>query len=45
MDVEESLLDGAVTQHESLSGVNLDEETTDLIRFRQAYQASSQTAG
>ncbi len=41
LDVEESLLEGAVTQRESLSGVNLDEEAADLIRFQQAYQALS----
>jgi len=39
--VEDSLLQGAVTQRESKSGVNLDEEASDLIRFQQAYQALS----
>ena len=40
-DVEHALLDGAIQQRESLSGVNLDEEAADLIRFQQAYQALS----
>ncbi len=40
-DVEESLLNGANAERESISGVNLDEEAADLIRFQQAYQASA----
>ena len=39
--VEESLLQGAIERRESVSGVNLDEEAADLIRFQQAYQALS----
>ncbi|MBI3188559.1 MAG: flagellar hook-associated protein FlgK [Gammaproteobacteria bacterium] len=38
-DVEKTLLDNAIASRESLSGVNLDEEAADLIRFQQAYQA------
>ena len=38
-DVEKTLLDNSVASRESLSGVNLDEEAADLIRFQQAYQA------
>ena len=38
-DVEKTLLDKTVADRESLSGVNLDEEAADLIRFQQAYQA------
>jgi flagellar hook-associated protein 1 FlgK len=38
-EVEGSLLNGANQQRESISGVNLDEEAGDLIRFQQAYQA------
>ena len=30
-----------MAERESLSGVNLDEEAADLIRFQQAYQALS----
>lgn len=41
LDVEESLLDSAIERRESVSGVNLDEEAADLIRFQQAYQAMS----
>jgi len=41
LDVEESLLANAIARHESVSGVNLDEEAADLIRFQQAYQALS----
>ena len=33
--------DQAVTQRDSVTGVNLDEEAVDLLRFQQAYQASS----
>lgn len=33
--------DNAVAAHSSASGVNVDEEAVDLIRFQQAYQASS----
>jgi len=39
--VEESLLQGAIERRESISGVNLDEEAADLIRYQQAYQALS----
>ena len=38
-DVEKALLDNTIARRESLSGVNLDEEAADLIRFQQAYQA------
>ena len=37
---QESLLTQATNARESLSGVNLDEEAANLIRFQQAYQAS-----
>lgn len=33
--------DGAVTARSEVSGVNLDSEAVDLVRFQQAYQASS----
>ncbi|VAW54285.1 Flagellar hook-associated protein FlgK [hydrothermal vent metagenome] len=39
LDVEKSLLQSAFARRESVSGVNLDEEAADLIRFQQAYQA------
>lgn len=43
-----AVLDDAQTQRDSLSGVNLDEEAANVIRFQQAYQAAGQviaTAG
>lgn len=39
LEVEESLLENAIERRESVSGVNLDEEAADLIRYQQAYQA------
>jgi len=40
--VESSLLEQAVAYRESVSGVNLDEEASNLLRFQQIYQASAQ---
>ena len=40
-DVQGSLLNATIERRESVSGVNLDEEAADLIRFQQAYQALS----
>ncbi len=39
---QNNLLDHAVARREELSGVNLDEEAANLIRFQQAYQAAAQ---
>lgn len=36
-----TLLDHAVNSREEVSGVNLDEEAADLLRFQQAYQAAA----
>ncbi|MDF7777520.1 flagellar hook-associated protein FlgK [Sphingomonas sp. AOB5] len=36
-----AIRDSAVAAHASATGVNVDEEAVDLIRFQQAYQASS----
>lgn len=36
------LLNQAIEARESVSGVNLDEEAADLLRFQQAYQAAAQ---
>jgi len=36
------LLEQARTTRESLSGVNLDEEAANLIKFQNAYQAAAQ---
>ncbi len=39
---QQRVLDQAVSTRESISGVNLDEEAANLIRFQQAYQAAAQ---
>lgn len=38
---QETLVEQATAARESLSGVNLDEEAANLIRYQQAYQASA----
>lgn len=38
---QQSLFDQATSSREAFSGVNLDEEAANLIRFQQAYQASA----
>lgn len=40
-EAQSAIRDGAVTARDSVSGVNLDTEAVDLMRFQQAYQASS----
>ena len=40
-DAQESLVGQAYEAQQSLAGVNLDEEAANLIRYQQAYQASS----
>lgn len=40
-EVREELLQQAQSAREQVSGVNLDEEAADLVRFQQAYQASA----
>jgi flagellar hook-associated protein 1 len=39
-DAEQQALDQATAAMQSESGVNLDEEATNLIRYQQAYQAA-----
>lgn len=39
---QESLLNNARAAHESISGVNLDEEAANLLKYQQAYQAAAQ---
>lgn len=39
---QEGLLNQATLARESVSGVNLDEEAADLLKYQQAYQASAQ---
>ncbi|MBI4995855.1 MAG: flagellar hook-associated protein FlgK [Rhodocyclales bacterium] len=40
-EAQQNLADQAVVQMQSMSGVNLDEEAANLIRYQQAYQASA----
>ncbi|MBB4099846.1 flagellar hook-associated protein FlgK [Sphingomonas kyeonggiensis] len=40
-DAQTSIRDSAVSARDSVSGVNIDEEAVDLMRFQQAYQAST----
>ncbi|MES2046744.1 MAG: flagellar hook-associated protein FlgK [Pseudomonadota bacterium] len=40
-DAQSAIRDGAVAARDSVSGVNLDSEAVDLMRFQQAYSASS----
>ena len=40
--MQESLLAQAEAAKSEVSGVNLDEEAADLVRFQQAYQAAAQ---
>ena len=39
---QQALFDQAVQTRDSVSGVNLDEEAVDLVRYQQAYQAAAQ---
>ncbi len=40
-DAQTAIRDGAVTARSEMTGVNLDSEAIDLVRFQQAYQAAS----
>lgn len=42
LDTQTSLYQQAEQSQQSLSGVNLDEEASNLVRFQQSYQASAQ---
>jgi flagellar hook-associated protein 1 FlgK len=42
LESQNAIDEALVQQRESLSGVNLDEEAADLLRFQQAYQAAAQ---
>ena len=42
MLAQSRVLDQAVSRREAVSGVNLDDEAANLIRFQQAYQAAAQ---
>lgn len=37
---EANMLEGTIASQQSISGVNLDEEATNLLRYQQAYQAA-----
>jgi flagellar hook-associated protein 1 FlgK len=39
---QQVLLDNAIDRRESVSGVNLDEEAANLVKYQQAYQAAAQ---
>jgi flagellar hook-associated protein 1 FlgK len=41
VDAQTAIRDGAITARSEMSGVNIDAEAVDLVRFQQAYQASS----
>lgn len=41
-DAQATLLNKAVEEQQNVSGVNLDEEAANLVKFQQAYQASAQ---
>jgi flagellar hook-associated protein 1 FlgK len=40
-DAQNAILEGATSARDAVTGVNLDQEAVDLMRFQQAYQASS----
>ena len=42
VQTESLLMDRAVSARDSVSGVNLEEEAANLLRFQQAYQAAAQ---
>ena len=41
-DAQQVLYDQAQAARDSISGVNLDEEAANMLRFQQAYQAAAQ---
>ena len=41
-EVQRLAYEDSVKQRQSVSGVNLDEEAANLLRYQQAYQASAQ---
>lgn len=40
-DAQQALVDQGVAAREAQSGVNLDEEASNLLKYQQAYQASA----
>jgi flagellar hook-associated protein 1 FlgK len=41
-EAQKALLNQAIEAHKEISGVNLDEEAANLVKFQQAYQAAAQ---
>jgi len=44
-NAQQTLLNNVVAERESVSGVNLDEEAANMLRYQQAYQAAAQMIG
>jgi len=42
LDAQQVLHDQVIAERDSVSGVNLDEEAADMLRYQQAYQAAAQ---
>lgn len=42
LDAQQSIQNQTIAEREAVSGVNLDEEVIDIMRFHQAYQAAAQ---
>ena len=42
LDAQQAIDDQVTAERESVSGVNLDEEAANMLRFQQAYQAAAQ---
>ncbi len=42
LDAQQAIDDQVLAERESVSGVNLDEEATNMLRYQQAYQAAAQ---
>ncbi|MEL7537869.1 MAG: flagellar hook-associated protein FlgK [Pseudomonadota bacterium] len=42
IEAQDALLEAAVREQQAVSGVDLDEEAANLVRFQQAYQAATQ---
>ena len=40
-EAQGAIRDNAITSRDAITGVNLDDEAVDLMRFQQAYQASA----
>lgn len=42
LEAQDAIHQQVIAERESVSGVNLDEEAADLLRYQQAYQAAAQ---